>query len=168
MGHLLDGIAALKQAAGRLMGQVNDAEALTRTREGGADTLGIVGKNNQALAEAQQFTSSVITSMSDVMIVCDAQGKILQVNRALQELVGCAEAKLALHLQGVACQKSFSPPAVRRLRQSLRNRPAHRRPSTESLVRIALALPEADRRGPCESGAAPRLSPRGHLRSAGD
>src|SRR4051812_964157 len=51
-------------------------------------------KNNQALAEAQQFISSVITSMSDVMIVCDAQGLILQVNRALQELVARAESDL--------------------------------------------------------------------------
>lgn len=51
-------------------------------------------KNNQALAEAQQFISSVITSMSDVMIACDAQGNILQVNRALQDFVGRAESEI--------------------------------------------------------------------------
>ncbi len=51
-------------------------------------------KNNQALAEAQQFISSVITSMSDVMIVCDAQGRIVQVNRALVDVIGRPESEL--------------------------------------------------------------------------
>lgn len=50
--------------------------------------------NNQALAEAQQFISSVITSMSDVMIVCDARGHVVQVNRALIDLARRPESEL--------------------------------------------------------------------------
>ena len=57
---------------------------------------------------------------------------------------------------------------VKRLRQSLRSPSAGHHRLTESSVRSALALPEADRTGPCESGEAQRLSPRDLPRSASD
>ncbi len=45
-------------------------------------------EKNSALAEAERFISSVLESVSDVLIVCDRDGTILQVNGALAALVG--------------------------------------------------------------------------------
>jgi two-component system sensor histidine kinase HupT/HoxJ len=58
---------------------------------------------NTELEEAQRFISSVIASVSDVLIVVDADGCILQVNPAFVRLSGFTEAdligtKLAGHL----------------------------------------------------------------------
>ena len=49
---------------------------------------------NSELEEAQAFISSVIASVSDVLIVVDAAGKILQVNPAFVRLLGVAEDRL--------------------------------------------------------------------------
>ena len=43
---------------------------------------------NSALEEAQQFISSVLSAMTDVLIVCDTEGRIQQVNAALESLTG--------------------------------------------------------------------------------
>lgn len=43
---------------------------------------------NAALEEAQAFISSVIESVSDILIVCDRHGSILQVNPAAVRLLG--------------------------------------------------------------------------------
>ena len=51
-------------------------------------------EKNSALEEAQQFIASVLASMTDVLIVCDAQGRIQRVNAALESLVGESEAAL--------------------------------------------------------------------------
>ena len=51
-------------------------------------------EKNSALEEAQQFIASVLASMTDVLIACDAQGRIEQVNAALESLVGESEAAL--------------------------------------------------------------------------
>ncbi len=45
-------------------------------------------EKNATLEEAQQFIQSVISSMSDILIVADTQGRIQQVNHALEDLVG--------------------------------------------------------------------------------
>ncbi|MDR2154668.1 MAG: PAS domain-containing protein [Burkholderiaceae bacterium] len=45
-------------------------------------------KKNRALEQSQQFIVSVLTSMSDVLLVCDEDGLIEQTNAALCELVG--------------------------------------------------------------------------------
>lgn len=45
-------------------------------------------EKNSTLEETQQFIDNVLGSMSDVMVVCDRNGHILDVNRALSELVG--------------------------------------------------------------------------------
>ncbi len=45
-------------------------------------------QKNSALEEAQQFISSVLSAMTDVLIVCDIEGRILQVNSALEKLTG--------------------------------------------------------------------------------
>lgn len=43
---------------------------------------------NTALEQAKQFIDSVLSSMTDVLIVCDTKGKIQQINSALSTLTG--------------------------------------------------------------------------------
>jgi two-component system sensor histidine kinase HupT/HoxJ len=49
---------------------------------------------NSELEEAQAFISSVIASVSDVLVVVDAEGRIVQVNPAFERLTGKSEADL--------------------------------------------------------------------------
>ncbi|MDO9068713.1 MAG: PAS domain-containing protein, partial [Deltaproteobacteria bacterium] len=51
-------------------------------------------EKNVELEETQQFVFSVLTSMSDVLIVCDLYGNVVEVNRALVNLVGRGESEL--------------------------------------------------------------------------
>lgn len=51
-------------------------------------------KKNAELEQSQQFIVSVLTSMSDVLVVCDGHGQIEQANAALCELVGKTEEQL--------------------------------------------------------------------------
>jgi two-component system, NtrC family, sensor histidine kinase HupT/HoxJ len=56
-------------------------------------------EKNTALEEAQAFISSVIESVSDILIVCDRNGVVLQVNPAAVRLLGSpAEALLSRSL----------------------------------------------------------------------
>ena len=51
-------------------------------------------EKNSALEEAQHFIASVLASMTDVLIVCDVQGRVQQVNPALETLTGLSESEL--------------------------------------------------------------------------
>ncbi len=51
-------------------------------------------KKNAELENAQKFISSVLSSMTDILIVCDPDGKIQQVNAALEYLTGYSEQSL--------------------------------------------------------------------------
>ncbi|MEJ2692326.1 MAG: ATP-binding protein, partial [Candidatus Thiodiazotropha sp.] len=51
-------------------------------------------QKNAELEEAQQFIRSVLESMTEVLIVCDIQGRIEQVNQALEDLTGKPEREL--------------------------------------------------------------------------
>jgi two-component system sensor histidine kinase HupT/HoxJ len=51
-------------------------------------------QKNAQLEEAQQFIRSVLESMTEVLIVCDIQGRIQQINQALEVLTGKAESEL--------------------------------------------------------------------------
>jgi len=51
-------------------------------------------QKNAELEEAQQFIRSVLESMTEVLIVCDIQGRILKVNRALEDYTGQPERAL--------------------------------------------------------------------------
>lgn len=51
-------------------------------------------QKNSALEDAQRFIASVLASMTDVLIVCDVDSRVQQVNQALEELVGRTEAEL--------------------------------------------------------------------------
>jgi two-component system sensor histidine kinase HupT/HoxJ len=62
---------------------------------------------NAALEEAQQFIGGVLAAMTDVLIVCDRNGRIERVNAALEQLTGRAEADLI----GAPLQTLFSKDA---------------------------------------------------------
>lgn len=51
-------------------------------------------EKNAALEDAQRLIAGVLASMSDVLIVCDMQGRIQRVNKALEDLTGHMEAAL--------------------------------------------------------------------------
>ncbi|MBL0166401.1 MAG: PAS domain S-box protein [Propionivibrio sp.] len=51
-------------------------------------------EKNAALEDSQQFISSVLTSMSDLLIVCSRSGLIESVNQALVSLLGVEEKSL--------------------------------------------------------------------------
>lgn len=75
---------------------------------------------NAALEEAQQFIGSVLAAMTDVLIVCDRNGRIEQVNAALEQLSGRAEAELI----GAPLQTLFaeeSAPLVARFTEKARS-----------------------------------------------
>jgi two-component system sensor histidine kinase HupT/HoxJ len=50
-------------------------------------------EKHSALEEAQRFIGSVLAAMTDVLIVCDTEGRIQQVNAALEKLTGKATAE---------------------------------------------------------------------------
>jgi two-component system sensor histidine kinase HupT/HoxJ len=51
-------------------------------------------EKNAALEDAQHFIGSVLSSMTDVLLVCDVNGRIEQVNAALLKFTGRSEAEL--------------------------------------------------------------------------
>ena len=57
------------------------------------DEVALENKNTE-LQQSQQFIFSVLSSMSDVLVVCDANGVIEQANAALCELTGRPEEQL--------------------------------------------------------------------------
>ncbi len=54
-------------------------------------------EKNSALEEAQRFIESVQASMTDVLIVCDIQGRIQQANTALERITGRTAETLLNH-----------------------------------------------------------------------
>ncbi|MDQ7074170.1 MAG: ATP-binding protein [Gammaproteobacteria bacterium] len=62
-------------------------------------------QKNTSLENAQRFISSVISSMSDVLIVADIRGKIQQVNHSLESLIG----QSAKELKGQPLASLFMP-----------------------------------------------------------
>ena len=51
-------------------------------------------EKNIALEDAQQFIRGVLAAMTDVLIACDVQGNIQQVNKALMDLTGKEESSV--------------------------------------------------------------------------
>ena len=51
-------------------------------------------EKNAALEESQQFIESVLASMSDILIVCDRNGDIVEVNSSLQHFSGKSAGEL--------------------------------------------------------------------------
>ena len=82
-------------------------------------------EKNAALEESQQFIFSVLTSMSDLLVVCDRYGVIEEVNQALVAFTGRSEAELkgdklcTLFAEADSCQ------AAERVMARLASEPAH-------------------------------------------
>ncbi|MBR9970977.1 sensor histidine kinase [Magnetospirillum sulfuroxidans] len=57
-------------------------------------------EKNTALEEAQRFITSVLSSVSDILVVCDSKGRIQQVNLAFLRLTDIAEIDLVGHPLG--------------------------------------------------------------------
>ena len=62
-------------------------------------------RKNADLEDAQRFIQSVLSSISDVLIVCDIKGLVQQVNPALEQAVG----KTAAELTGRPLKQIFAP-----------------------------------------------------------
>ncbi len=54
-----------------------------------------IEEKNEALEQAQSFLDSVQSAMSDLLIVCDHQGRIIQINQAAEQLTGRTAEALA-------------------------------------------------------------------------
>jgi len=67
-------------------------------------------EKNAALEESHQFIASVLSSMSDILIVCDRNGHIEDVNASLLRLVGRSEQEL----KGSALVELFADESSRR------------------------------------------------------
>lgn len=81
-------------------------------------------KKNAELEQSQQFIFSVLSAMSDVLVVCDAQGLIEETNAALCELVGRSDQQL----RGTSLYDLLSDEAsVARARAVMANRSPTRR-----------------------------------------
>ena len=66
-------------------------------------------EKNSALEDAQLFIQSVISSISDILIVCNINGEIQQVNHALEEIIGkTAEELLDKPISSLFCEQHLS------------------------------------------------------------
>ncbi|MEZ5646061.1 MAG: ATP-binding protein [Burkholderiaceae bacterium] len=111
-------------------------------------------KKNAELEQSQQFIFSVLSAMSDVLIVCDDRGLIEQANAALCELVGRREEQL----RGSSLADLLADDAsVQAAREAMARSDAPR-----SGQGIELSL--LDRQGqpvPVDANCTPRVSPGG-------
>ena len=53
-----------------------------------------IDEKNGALEEAQHFIDSVLSSMTDVLVVCDLDGRIVRTNAAAEAILGVANSDL--------------------------------------------------------------------------
>lgn len=72
-------------------------------------------EKNARLEESQQFILSVLTSMSDILVVCDRLGMIEDVNSSLESFCG----RSAGELRGTSITELFADEVSRRQAQSL-------------------------------------------------
>lgn len=72
-------------------------------------------EKNARLEESQQFILSVLTSMSDILVVCDRLGVIEDVNSSLEDFCG----RSAEQLRGTSITELFADETSRRQAQSL-------------------------------------------------
>jgi two-component system sensor histidine kinase HupT/HoxJ len=96
-------------------------------------------ERNAALEQARTFLGSVLGAISDVLIVCDAQGTVEQVNPALVGLVGQDEKAIV----GTAILSLFAEPHRADILETLG---VLRRRGNRRWARMA-ASPRQERRG---------------------
>ncbi|MGC8731465.1 MAG: ATP-binding protein [Halothiobacillaceae bacterium] len=98
--HLdLRGEAAAPSGSAAPLGMSEDAwiEVIHRMDEIYADLVRYqvdLEEKNAAVEEAQRFIDSVLSSMSDVLVVANVQGRIQRANKAMVNLLGRSEAEL--------------------------------------------------------------------------
>lgn len=64
-------------------------------------------EKNSELQDADTFISSVLGAMTDVLIVCDAKGRVQKVNRKLMEITGKSERELVgINYCDLVCPKN--------------------------------------------------------------
>jgi len=80
-------------------------------------------EKNSTLEETQQFIDNVLGSMSDVMVVCDRNGHILDVNRALCAMIGEPAEALHGHLIAELFADEASQAKARKIPGRLRDHP---------------------------------------------
>jgi len=96
-GDLIALVAGKEEIALSEGGESVWLEVIKKMDEVYADLIGYeadLERKNGELEAARNFIQSVIASVSDVLIVCDERGAILQVNPAFEELAGRGEAEL--------------------------------------------------------------------------
>jgi two-component system, NtrC family, sensor histidine kinase HupT/HoxJ len=111
-------------------------------------------KKNAELEQSQRFIFSVLSAMSDVLLVCDDRGLIEETNAALCELVGRTDAQLrgTLIYDLLADEQS-----IVRARSVLENADAPRRGEG-----LELNLLDATQQSvPVDANCTPRVAPRG-------
>lgn len=112
-------------------------------------------EKNAALEASQQFIESVLASMSDILIVCDRNGNILEVNAALCECAG----KTAVELLHTPVFSLFADEVERAKARELMSRYAQ-----EGLHDCELFLHSNDGAAvPVSMNCTPRLSQTGKL-----
>ncbi len=82
-------------------------------------------EKNAALEESQQFIFSVLTSMSDLLVVCDRHAVIEEVNQALVHFTGKHETELKGAKLSVLFADEGSSAAAARVMARLASEPAH-------------------------------------------
>lgn len=74
---------------------------------------------NAMLEEAQAFIDSVLSAMTDVLIVCDVDGRVQRVNKALETLTGLADDQLVGRPLGDLFEKTTFDP-IEKFRKKVR------------------------------------------------
>lgn len=111
-------------------------------------------KKNTQLEQSQQFIFSVLTSMSDVLVVCDADGLIEQANAALCDLVGRDE----IDLHGVPFDTLLADDASKVLARSAMD--GSRATHASSGIELKL-LDSHGQAVPVDANGTPRIGQRG-------
>jgi two-component system sensor histidine kinase HupT/HoxJ len=107
-GDLIALVAGKEEIALSEGGESVWLEVIKKMDEVYADLIGYetdLEKKNGELEEAQNFIQSVVASVSDVLVVCDEAGIILQVNPAFRALAGRDETELI----GAPLAEQFAP-----------------------------------------------------------
>ena len=112
-----------------------------------------VEEKNAELEEAHNFSDSVQAAMSDVLIACDHEGRIQQVNRAFEELTGRTAESMVGQPMGALCQGSCVEVLDHCLKQ------VRRTPVRDQEV----TLQGIDGPVPLALNCSPRFNPRGRL-----
>ena len=114
-------------------------------------------QKNVELEQSQQFILSVLSAMSDVLVVCDEHGRIEETNAALCELVGRSDAQL----RGTSFYDLLADePSADRVRAVLsKTRPSR---SGEAIELNLLNLAVEPRQGvPVDANCTPRIAGNG-------